>query len=98
MDKTDLTGLKDWGLDEQKEAWKLITEYASTFTMSTMDLGKTFLVKHSLRLIDNTPFKEHYWQIPPSTYEEVKELLKEMLEIGAIQPPHSPWASPVILV
>ena len=29
--------------------------------MSDMDLGKTSLVKHSIRLIDNTLFKKHYW-------------------------------------
>ena len=40
--------------------------------MSDMDLGKTSLVKDSIRLTDNTPFKEHYWQIPPSIYEEVR--------------------------
>ena len=31
-------------------------------------------------------------------YEEVREHLKEMLEIGAICPLHSPWAIPVVLV
>ena len=31
-------------------------------------------------------------------YEEVREHLKGMLEIGAIWPSHSPWASPVVLV
>ena len=66
--------------------------------MSDMDLGKTSLVKHSIRLTDNTPFKECYWQIPPSMYEKVREHLKEMLEIGAIWPSHSPWASLVVLV
>ena len=63
-----------------------------------MDLGKTSLVKHSIRLKDNTPFKEHYQQIPSSMYEEVCKHLKEMLEIGAIWPCHSPWASMVLLV
>ena len=62
-----------------KEAWELITEYASIFAMIDMDLGKTSLVKHSIRLTDNTPFKEHYQQIPPSIYEKVWEHLKEML-------------------
>ena len=75
-----------------------ITEYASIFAMSNMDLGKTSLVKHSIRLTDNILFKEHYWQIPPGMYEDVKEHLKEMLEIGAIWPYHSLCASPVILV
>ena len=31
-------------------------------------------------------------------YEEVREHLKEMLEIGAIWPSYSPWASLVLLV
>ena len=66
--------------------------------MNDMDLGKMFLLKHSIRHTYNTPFKECYWQIPPSMYEEVWEKLKEMLEIGAIQPTHRLWASPVVLV
>ena len=63
-----------------------------------MDLGKTSLVKDIIRLTDNTPFKEHYWKIPPNMYWEVREHLSEMLEIGAIWHLHSPWASPVVLV
>ena len=66
--------------------------------MSDIDLGKTPLVKHSIRLTNNTPFKEFYQPITPSMYEEVREHLKEMLEIGALQLSHSPWASPVMLV
>ena len=33
----------------KKEAMKVITEYMSIFAMSNMDLGKTSLVKHSLK-------------------------------------------------
>ena len=61
LDKIDLTGLGDWSQNGQKEAWELMTEYASIFPMSDMDLDKTSLVKHSVRLTDNTTFKEHYW-------------------------------------
>ena len=71
LDKVDLTQLGECSQNEQKEAWELITEYASTFAVSNMNLVKTSLVKYSLKLMDNTPFKEHYWQIPPSMYEEV---------------------------
>ena len=68
----------------KKRAWELVTEYASIFAMSNMDLGKSSLVKHSIRLTDNSPFKECYRQIPLSLYVEVREHLKEMLKIGAI--------------
>ena len=73
-----------------------MVEYASIFARSDMDLGKTSLVKHSTRLMDNTPFQECYWQMPPSMYKEVWEHLKEMLEMGIIWLPSSLWASQVI--
>ena len=81
-----------------KEALELITEYTGISAMTNMDLGKTSPGKHNIKLTDNTPFKEYYWQIPPSMNEEVRGHLKEMLEISAIWPSHSPSASPVILV
>ena len=44
------------------------------------------------------PFKEHYQCIPSHMYDDVKAHLQEMLDIGAIQKLHSPWASAVDLV
>ena len=44
----------------KKEACELITEYASLFALSGMDLVKTSLVRHSIRLIDNILFQESY--------------------------------------
>ena len=61
-------------------------------------LGKASLVKHSIRLTDNTPFKECYHWTLPSMYEEVQEHMKEMIEIGAIRQCHSLWDSPVVLI
>ena len=63
-----------------------------------MDLGRPDKVKHSIKLDDYTPFKERYRYIPPQQYEEVKQHLKEMLEIGAINESKSPWASTVVLL
>ena len=63
----NLTVLLGWSLDEQKKAWELLVEYASIFTMRGMDLGKIFLVKHSIRLMENTSFKE-YLLAYPTTY------------------------------
>ena len=45
-----------------------------------------------------TKFRERYRHIPPHQYEEVKNHLKEMLEIGAIRKSQSLWACAVVLV
>ena len=57
LDKINLTGLRDWSLDEQKSHGKPKTYYTSIFTMSDIHLGQTSLVKHFMRIMDNTPFK-----------------------------------------
>ena len=96
--KNDQTGLQDRSLNEQKETWELIVEYARIFAMRYMDFGKTSLVKQRIRLMDNTSFKECYQCIPQSMYVKVWEHLKEMLEIVAVWLSRSPCASLVILV
>ena len=48
-------------------------------------LEKTSLVRHTIKLTDEVPFKERYRQILPHQYEEVKKHLKEMVDIGVIR-------------
>ena len=40
MSKLDLSGIKDWKSEEQKEAKDLIIEYGSLFALKDIDLGK----------------------------------------------------------
>ena len=96
MGKIDFSGIKNWS-PEQQEVRDLIVEYGSLFALKDMDLGQTDKVKHSIKLDDYTPFKQRYRHIPPHQYEEVKQHLKEMVEI-AISESKSPWASAVVLV
>ena len=63
-----------------------------------MDMGRTNLVKHHIKLTDPVPFKEAYRRIPPRMYDEVKAHIQEMLHLGAIRPSNSPWASAIVLV
>ena len=56
------------------------------------------MVKHVIRLDNQVPFHERYRRIPQHQYEEVKNYLKEMLEIVAIRKSQSPWTSAVVLV
>ena len=58
LQKVDLLRITDWDLAEQGEAHNLICECACIFSQNDLDLGKTSIVKHSIKLTDSTPFKD----------------------------------------
>ena len=66
--------------------------------LESSDMGHTSIVKHKIRLDNYTPFKEKYHRIPLNVYGDVKNHLKEMIEVGTIRKSNSPWASAVVLV
>ena len=96
--KIDLSGAKDWDFELINEAKQLFREYAHIFVLESSDMGHTSVVKHTIQLDNYIPFKERYCRIPPNLSEEVKNHLKEMIEVGAIRKLSSPWASAIVLV
>ena len=98
LEALDLQGLKEWPESEQKQARELLLKWECLFVHNDLDLGKTALIKHKIRLTEQTPFKERYIHIPPHMYDDVRAHIQEMLDIGAICTSHSPWASAVVLV
>ena len=95
--KVDLSGITDWDPAEQHEAHNLIHAYACVVSQNVLDVGKTSIVKHLIKLMDSTPFKEHYQCILLGMNEDVKAHIHEILNIGVIHPSNSPWASAVVL-
>ena len=94
----DLSGLENWPEKLQQEAKEMLKRNAKVFSKDDMDMGRTNLVKHHIKLTDTVPFKEAYRRMPPQMYDEVKTHLQEMLDLGAIRPSNSPWASAIVLV
>ena len=98
MKLLDLSGLKDWPEHLQTEAKEILKRNAKTFSKNDMDMGRTNLVKHHIKLTDPLPFKEAYRRIPPQMYDKVRTHIQEMLDLGAIRPSNSPWVSAIVLV
>ena len=90
LDLIDLSGLENWPEKLQHEAKEMLKRNAKVFSKDDMDMGRTNLVKHHIKLTDPVPFKEAYRRIPPQMYDEVKSHLQEMLDLGAIRPSNSP--------
>ena len=60
LQKVDLSGTIDWDPAEQQDACNLMHGYACIFSWNDLNLGKTSIVKHSIKLTDPTLFKECY--------------------------------------
>ena len=90
LDLIDLSGLENWPEQLQIEAKEMLKGNAKVFSKTDMDMGRTNLVKHYIKLTDPVPFKEAYRRIPPQMYDEVKAHIQEMLNLGAIRPSNSP--------
>ena len=84
LQRIDVSGIDKWDSKMQQEPQDLIHEYACIFSQNDLDLGKTSIVKHSIKLTDMTPFKEHYRYILSRIYDGVKNYINEMLDVDAI--------------
>ena len=98
LSKIDLSGTNNWDPEYIEQTRELFKDYTHIFALESLDMGHTSVVKHKIKLDNYTPFKERYHRIPPNLFDEVRNHLKEMLEIGAIWHSSSPWASAVVLV
>ena len=52
LQKINLSGIDEWDPEIQQELPDLICEYACIFSQNDLDLGKTSIVKHSIKLTD----------------------------------------------
>ena len=98
FNELDLSGLASWAPKLADQACQLLAEYHDVFSLDLAELECTHLTEHTIKVTDDTPFKECFRQIPPPMVEEVRNHLKEMLESGAIRPSQSAWCNAVVLV
>ena len=86
FDELDLSGLDTWAPELVDEACQLLAEYHDVFSLDLAGLGCTHSTEHTIKVTDDTPFKEQFRWIPPLMVEEVRNHLREMLESDAIRP------------
>ena len=98
FDELDLSGLDSWAPELADAACWLLAKYHDVFSLDPAELGCTHSTEHTIKVTDDTPFKEQFRQIPPLLVKEVQNHLQEMLESGAIQPSQSAWCNAVVLV
>ena len=98
FDELDLSGLDSWAPELVDAAHWLLAQYHDVFLLDPAKLGCTHSTEHTIKVTDDTPFKEWFRWIPPPLVEEVQNHLWEMLESGTMWPSQSAWCNAVVLV
>ena len=98
FNELDLSSLDLWAPELADAACQLLAKYHDIFSLDPVELGCNHSTEHSLKVNDNTPFKEWFRWIPLLMVEEVRNHLREMLESGTIRPSQSTWCNAVVLV
>ena len=93
-----LSSLDSWTPELADAAHQLLAKYHDMFLLDLAEYPCTHSTEHTIKVTDDTTFKEQLQQIPPPMAEKVRNHLKEMLESGAIRPSQSAWCNAVVLV
>ena len=98
FDELHISGLDSLAPELADKACQLLAKYRDVFLLDLVELGCTHSTEHTIKVTDDTPFKEQFRWIPPLMVEEVRNHLREMLESSAIRPSQSAWCNAVVLV
>ena len=60
FNELDLSGLDLWAPELADRACQLLAEYHDVFSLDMAELGCTHSTEHTIKVTDDTPFKEHF--------------------------------------
>lgn len=94
----DTYNIGDLEGEQYTQLHSFLKENSMIFAWEETKLGRTALIKHHINTGNTLPIKHNPYQHSPAIKEIIKTELTKMLKEGFIQPCHSPWTSPVVLV
>ena len=62
------------------------------------ELPGTSVLRHTIDTGNSPPLRRQAYRHSPSDKAEINKQIDELIQAGMVEPSHSPWAAPVILV
>ena len=84
--------------DQTKVLENLLIKYASVFSKSPDDIGRTNLAQHRINTGTAFPIRQPCRRLPLGKMQIEKDELQKMIDNGIIEPSSSPWSSNIVLV
>jgi len=85
-------------VDIMKRFKELICQYPTAFLLPGSPLGAVKGFEHRIDTANAPPIYSHPYKKSPSELRAIKTEIERMLKLKIIQPSHSEWCSPCILV
>uniref|UniRef100_A0A8C5LM99 ribonuclease H n=1 Tax=Leptobrachium leishanense TaxID=445787 RepID=A0A8C5LM99_9ANUR len=79
----------------REQAQQVLWEHRDLFSSRP---GYTSVALHRVDTQSQTPLRQTAYRIPDAVRDGMQKEIREMLDLGVIEPSESPWASPVVLV
>ena len=76
----------------------LLTSFKDIFASSSLDLGHTTIIEHSIDTCNARPIKHAPYRVSQAQQSEIDKQISNVLCQNIIKPSSSPWSSPVVLV
>ena len=83
---------------EQTQLGQMLLSQSDVFALSDEKLGETELVTHDIDTGDARLVRAMPWRLSYAVRKELEDELKQLLDIGCIEPSNSLYASPLVLV
>lgn len=90
-----IIGKEDLASAQQEQLRNLIEELKKTIGSG---LGRTDMLKHSIDTADSKPIHQRQYNFSPVIKKAIEKELDEMLAMDVVEPSHSSWCSPVLIV
>lgn len=84
--------------EQKSNVFDLLLSYKDISVDPGGKFGRTKIVKHKIDTGDNKPIKIPPRRLPYAQREIVEKEIQQMLDNNIIEPSHSPWSVPLLLV
>lgn len=84
--------------DQVERLLNLINEFRHCFAQSTSELGKTDILKMTIKLSDDRPVIHRPYRLSHNERQIVREKVDDLLRNNIIRESNSPYSSPILLI
>uniref|UniRef100_A0A8C1LPZ1 Gypsy retrotransposon integrase-like protein 1 n=1 Tax=Cyprinus carpio TaxID=7962 RepID=A0A8C1LPZ1_CYPCA len=80
---------------QKTELQHLVSQFPDVFSPQP---GRTHVLEHDVRTPPGTIVRQRPYRVREARRHAIEEEVQEMLRLGVIEPSHSPWSSPIVMV